>query len=173
MSYNGGGSEDISAKVFVAGLSRSITERDLKDSFEKYGPIKEVRVVMDRATQESKGFGFVTYEEIRDAEDAIAGMDNRDLDGRTVHCAKAKPKREGGDRRGGGGGYGGGGYGGGNRSYGGGDRGYGGGEAAAAVAMVANVIHTAAVMTIAAAIGVETTIKSLLGAIQASVVSAI
>jgi cold-inducible RNA-binding protein len=80
----------------------------------------------DRETGRSRGFGFVTFTSVQEAEDAIAGLHDQDLDGRRIRVNLANARPSGG----GGGGYnsgGGGGYGGGGGGYGGGGGGYGGG----------------------------------------------
>jgi len=123
-------------RIYVGSLAFRAEERDLYDVFDKYGSVKDVRIITDRDTGKSRGFAFVEYTCKRDMEDAIKGADGRDIAGREIKCHKANPRGEGG--RGGGGGGGGGGYGGGrdrDRGYGGGgrdggrdrDRGYGGG----------------------------------------------
>jgi len=113
------------SKIFVGGLSFSTTEEDLRESFKKFGNISEVRIIMDRNTGRSRGFGFVTFEDKADASEAVSKMNNVELDGRSIHCEFAQEKEDRGSRgpprssgpygRGGGGGYrGGGGYGGGS-----------------------------------------------------------
>lgn len=103
-------------KLFVGGLNFDTDEQALEDVFCKYGQISEVRVIKDRDTQTSRGFGFITFENPGDARDAMEAMNGKSLDGRQIRVDHAEKKS-------GGGGYGGGGYGGG-RSYARG-RGYG------------------------------------------------
>jgi len=125
---DGGGRDDggerEAAKVFIGNLSFDTRENDLRDDFEKFGEIKDVYLPSDRMTGRPRGFGFVTFTDGRDADDAVRDMDGRDIDGRrvTVNIAKARAPL-GSDR---GGGYGGGGYGGGGGGggYGDRDRGY-------------------------------------------------
>lgn len=108
----------MSNKVFVGGLSWNTDDQGLRDAFEKYGQVDDARVITDRDTGRSRGFGFVTFVDGDAANKAIEEMDGRDLDGRTVkvNMAQEKPRGGGGGRSGGGGGYGGGsGGGGGNR----------------------------------------------------------
>ncbi len=108
-------------KLFVGGLAWATDDNALANAFGKYGEVSEARVITDRDTGRSRGFGFVTFTGADNAQSAIAAMDGASLDGRTirVNLAEDKPRRSGG----GGGGGGGGGRGG----YGGGGGGYGGG----------------------------------------------
>lgn len=105
-------------KVFVGGLSWNTDSEGLKAAFESFGEISEARVISDRDTGRSRGFGFVTFESSDAAMKAISGMDGKELDGRTVKVNEAE-ERPAGQRAprggGGGGGHGGGGGGGGNR----------------------------------------------------------
>ncbi|XP_067841424.1 uncharacterized protein [Heptranchias perlo] len=120
-------------KLFVGGLNFDTDEQALEEQFSKYGQISEVRVIKDRDTQTSRGFGFITFENTEDARDALMAMNGKSIDGRQIRVGHAEKKAGGG--RGYGGGRGGGGSGGySNRRRGGGgywdnDRsgGYGGG----------------------------------------------
>jgi hypothetical protein len=109
-------------KLFVGGLSWGTTDDTLREAFERFGEVTEAKVVMDRETGRSRGFGFVSFAAPTDAEAAMA-MDNQSIDGRTVRVNAAQD-RPAGDRGPRGGGGGGGGYGGGG---GGGRGGFGGG----------------------------------------------
>ena len=120
--------------IFVARLSYDTTEADLRDAFEQFGEVDSVKIVMDRMTQRSKGFGFVEMPDETHAQEAIDNLNETEFDGRTIVVKEAEDRgnRGGGGRGGRGGGYGGGnrggGYGGGNRGGGGyGGGGYGGG----------------------------------------------
>ena len=115
-------------KLYVGNLPYTVRDEDLQQSFGEFGSITSAKVMMERDTGRSKGFGFVEMGNDAEAQAAIAGMNGQSLGGRaiTVNEARpmeARPPRTGGFG-GGGGGYGGGG-GGGDRSGGGG--GYGGG----------------------------------------------
>ena len=117
-------------KLYVGNLPYTVRDEDLQQSFGEFGSITSAKVMMERDTGRSKGFGFVEMGNDAEAQAAIAGMNGQSLGGRaiTVHEARpmeARPPRTGGfgGGGGGGGGYGGGG-GGGDRSGGGG---YGGG----------------------------------------------
>ncbi|XP_043721300.1 glycine-rich RNA-binding protein blt801-like [Telopea speciosissima] len=131
-----------SSKVFVGGLSYNTDDQNLREAFTAYGEVIEARVIMDRETGRSRGFGFVSYTSTEEASSAIQALDGQDLDGRRVKVNYATDRAGGfhsGGYGGGGGGYGGGGYGGGGAyggdnsyesgggsSYGGGGSGYGG-----------------------------------------------
>ena len=113
-------------KVFVGGLSWNTSDDSLRQAFEQFGAVSEAKVVTDRETGRSRGFGFVTLANSDATKAAIAKMDGADLDGRTIRVNEAEDKPRGGG--GGGGGYGGGGGGrGGGGGYGNDRGGYGGG----------------------------------------------
>ncbi len=123
--------------IFIAGLSYNISESDLGDLFSEYGEIASAKIVTDRETGRSKGYGFVEMDDETEGNAAIEALNGKELDGRTLAVSVARPRSEEPRRNnygGGGGGYNrgggnrGGGYGGGNRGggYGGGDN-YGGG----------------------------------------------
>ncbi|WVZ90312.1 hypothetical protein U9M48_036622, partial [Paspalum notatum var. saurae] len=108
-----------SSKLFVGGLSYGTDDHSLRDAFANYGQVIEARVIIDRESGRSRGFGFVTYTSSEEASAAITAMDGHDLHGRNIRVNHAN-ERTGGFRGSGGGGYGGGGYGGGAGGYGGG-----------------------------------------------------
>lgn len=98
---------EMAKKVFVGSISWNTTEQDLHKHFEKFGTILEAKVVTDRESGRSRGFGFVTFEEDSAARQAISEMDNNVLDGRMIRVSEAQERtpRDGGQgRRGGGGG---------------------------------------------------------------------
>ncbi len=110
--------------IFVGSLPFSLGEADLKQLFEAYGEVSTAKIIMDRETGRSKGFGFVEMPDDEAAQTAISGLNGADVKGRSIAVSQAEEKKRD-DRRGGGGGYGGnrgggGGYGGGTRSGGGG-----------------------------------------------------
>ncbi|XWS60440.1 hypothetical protein CRYUN_Cryun07bG0036700 [Craigia yunnanensis] len=115
-----------SSKLFVGGISYQTDDQSLKEAFSKYGEVIEARVIVDRETGRSRGFGFVTYTSNEDASSALQALDGQDLHGRQVRVnyAAERPPRNFGGGGYGGGGYGGGGYGGGGGGYGN----YGGGN---------------------------------------------
>jgi len=138
-------------KLYVGNLSYNVRDDDLQQAFAQYGTVSSAKVMMDRDTGRSKGFGFVEMGSDPEAQAAINSMNGQALDGRAIVVNEARPREErpggfgnrggygggvgggyggggGGGRSGGGGGYGGsggGGYGGGGGRSGGG--GYGGG----------------------------------------------
>jgi len=104
-----------SAKLFVGGISYSTDDMSLRESFARYGEVIDVKVIMDRETGRSRGFGFVTFATSEDASSAIQGMDGQDLHGRRIRVNYATERSrpgfggDGGYGSGGGGGYNGGG----------------------------------------------------------------
>ncbi|HRZ31068.1 MAG TPA: RNA-binding protein [Flavobacterium sp.] len=120
--------------IFVGSLPFSIEEADLRESFEAYGAVDSVKVVTDKFTGRSKGFGFVEMPNDDEALKAIEELNGATVQGRAIVVNKSEPKPEGerrsfnNNRSGGGGGYGGGGNsrGGGGYSGGGNSRGGGG-----------------------------------------------
>lgn len=122
-------------KLYVGNLSYSTTEDELRKLFSEVGPVVSATIITDRATGQSKGFGFVEMDSVKAAQDAIAKYNNYEMNRRNITVSEARPPKEnggggGGYRGGGGGGYGGGdrgGYGGGGGSRGGDRGGYGGG----------------------------------------------
>jgi cold-inducible RNA-binding protein len=111
----------MSKKLFVGGLSWGTTDDGLHQAFERFGEIVEAKVITDRETGRSRGFGFVTFAGDEGAISAVSEMNGAQLDGRTIRVNEAENQVQ---RRGGGGG-GGGGRGG---PRGGGHRGGGGGH---------------------------------------------
>lgn len=101
-------------KLFVGGLSWDTTDDGLRQAFQPFGEITEAKVITDRDTGRSRGFGFVTFAEDAEAKAAISKMDGTTLDGKTIKVNEAQEK---GPRGGGrpGGGFGGGRGGGRNR----------------------------------------------------------
>ena len=118
-------------KLYVGNLPYSVRDEDLQQSFGQFGAVTSAKVMMERDTGRSKGFGFVEMASDAEAQAAINGMNGQPLGGRSVvvneaRPMEARPPRTGGFG-GGGGGYGGGAGGGGDRSGGGGYGGGGGG----------------------------------------------
>ena len=123
-------------KLYVGNLSYNVRDEDLQQAFAQYGSVSSAKVMMDRDTGRSKGFGFVEMGSDAEAQAAINGMNGQALDGRAIVVNEARPREErpggfggGGGRSGGGGGFGGGGRsgGGGGGFGGGGGGGFGGG----------------------------------------------
>ncbi len=123
-------------KLYVGNLAYSVRDDSLLQAFSQFGTVTSAKVMMDRETGRSKGFGFVEMGSDPEAQAAINGMNGQPIDGRAVVVNEARPREErpggfgGGGGRSGGGGYGGGGgggYGGGGAGGGGGRSPYGGG----------------------------------------------
>src|SRR5215218_3289693 len=116
-------------KLYVGNLPYSVRDSDLEQAFGQFGAVTSAKVMMERDTGRSKGFGFVEMGSDAEAQAAISGMNGQPLGGRSVVVNEARPMesrpRTGG--YGGGGGSGGGGYGGGGGGYGGGGGSGGGG----------------------------------------------
>ena len=110
-------------KLYVGNLPYSVRDSDLEQSFGQFGAVTSAKVMMERDTGRSKGFGFVEMGSDAEALAAIEGMNGAPLGGRSLVVNEARPMEPRPPRTGGGGGYGGGGGGG----YGGGGREGGGG----------------------------------------------
>jgi len=126
-------------KLYVGNLAYSVRDEDLNQAFAEFGAVTSAKVMMDRDTGRSKGFGFVEMGSDAEAQAAINGLNGQPLSGRAVVVNEARPREErpggfhspyGGGNGGGGfgggrreGGFGGGGNGGGRGGYGGGGRG--------------------------------------------------
>jgi hypothetical protein len=111
-------------KLYVGNLPYTVRDGDLEQSFGQFGTVTSAKVMMERDTGRSKGFGFVEMGSDAEAQAAIAGMNGQPLGGRSLVVNEARPMEARPPRTGGGGGYGGGGGGG---YGGGGGGGYGGG----------------------------------------------
>jgi len=105
----------MSAKIYVGNLPYSVTDSSLESNFAEFAGVSSTKVMMDRETGRSKGFGFVEMSNAADADAAITALNGMDNDGRALTVNEARPKTEG--SGGGRGGYGGGGGGGGGRRY--------------------------------------------------------
>jgi RNA recognition motif-containing protein len=116
-------------KIFVGSLPYKVEEADLQELFEAYGEVSSVKIITDRETGRSKGFGFVEMSDDESAQKAIDGLNGTEVGGRTIAVSQAEERKPGagGDRRGGGGFGGGGASRGGYGGGGGGNRGGGGG----------------------------------------------
>ncbi|KAM0007290.1 putative RNA recognition motif domain, nucleotide-binding alpha-beta plait domain superfamily [Helianthus debilis subsp. tardiflorus] len=134
-------SADVEYRCFVGGLAWATSDQSLQEAFSKYGEVVDSKIINDRETGRSRGFGFVTFRDEHSLRDAIEGMNGQSLDGRNITVNEAQSRSGGGGGGGGGRREGGGGYGGGRREGGGGyggsrdggyggsrDRGYGGGD---------------------------------------------
>ncbi|MCK6422542.1 MAG: RNA-binding protein [Aquabacterium sp.] len=128
-------------KLYVGNLAYTVRDESLQTAFAPFGTVTSAKVMMDRETGRSKGFGFVEMSSSAEAQAAMNAMNGQSIEGRAVVVNEARPREErpggfggggggggrGGYGGGGGGGYGGGGGGGGRGGYGGGGGGYGGG----------------------------------------------
>ena len=81
-------------KLFVGNLPFSVSEDQLKEIFEKYGEIKSLKLITDRETGRSRGFGFVTFKEDKSAENAIKDMHDKGVEGRNLVVKEAMPLGE-------------------------------------------------------------------------------
>lgn len=93
--------------IYVGNLDWAVSEADLEEAFAKHGAVESARVITDRQSGRSKGFGFVEMTNDDEAQSAIDELDGFELKGRAIKVNKAKPKtenRDGGGRSGGGGG---------------------------------------------------------------------
>lgn len=121
----------MATKLYVGNLPYTAKEESLKEHFSSAGSVASVKIIIDRETGRSKGFGFVEMESDDGAQSAVSQLDGQEFEGRSLRVSEAKPQPER-ESRGGGGGFGGGrsggGFGGGgNRGGDRGDRGSRGG----------------------------------------------
>jgi cold-inducible RNA-binding protein len=101
-----------SMNLYVGNLSYDTSEAKLNDMFAEFGEVLSAKIIMDRFSGRSKGFGFVEMADRGEAEKAVAELNGKEIDGRPIKVNEAKPRSD--NRRGGGGG---GGYGGGRDRY--------------------------------------------------------
>jgi len=105
--------------IFVAKLNFDTHESDLREAFEEFGEVESVKIITDKFSGRSKGFGFVEMPDDEAARNAINDLNDTEFDGRTIVVKKAEPRENRSRGGGGGGGY--------NRNRGGGGGGGGGG----------------------------------------------
>ena len=93
--------------IFVAKLDYDTQEADVRDAFEAFGEVTSVKIIMDKFTGRSKGYGFVEMANDDEGNEAINSLNDSEMDGRTIVVKKSQPKESnrGGYNRGGGGGY--------------------------------------------------------------------
>ncbi len=91
------------SKIYVGGLPYAATEQQLSDLFAQHGAVESARVITDKFTGQSRGFGFVEMSTSEDAQKAISALNGTQMDGRTLTVNEAKPMepRSGGGGRGG------------------------------------------------------------------------
>jgi RNA recognition motif-containing protein len=111
----------VGRKLYVGNLAYQVGDAELEQLFSEFGTVDSVQVIQDRDTGRSKGFGFVEMSSEAEAQAAIQGLHDQEVNGRRLTVNEARPR----EPRSGGGGYGGGGRG---RGGGGGGGGYGGGR---------------------------------------------
>lgn len=80
--------------IYVSNLSFNLSDADLKEAFEAYGTVSTAKVVMDKYTQRSRGFGFVEMDNKTEADQAISELNGTTLDQRAINVAEAKPRTE-------------------------------------------------------------------------------
>ena len=80
----------MSTKLFVGSLPWSVNDKELKETFEKHGSVVSAKVIMDRDTSRSRGFGFVEMESSSDANNAIKALNDSELNGRNIVVNEAK-----------------------------------------------------------------------------------
>jgi RNA recognition motif-containing protein len=90
--------------IYVGNLLREATEDDLRQAFEEFGQVTSAKIIKDKYTDDSRGFGFVEMPDQQEAKSAISGLDGKDLKGRTLKVNEARPREDrrggfGGDRR--------------------------------------------------------------------------
>ena len=107
-------------KLYVGNLPYSFRDEDMQQAFSAFGSVSSAKVMMERDTGRSKGFGFVEMGSDAEAQAAIKGMNGQNVGGRDLVVNEARPMEPRAPRSGG--------YGGGNGGFGGGGRGYGGGR---------------------------------------------
>jgi RNA recognition motif-containing protein len=104
--------EIMSKKLFVGSLSWGVDDHGLRQAFERFGEVTDAKVITDRDTGRSRGFGFVTFADASAADQAMEQMNGQPIDGRPVNVNEARERAPRGGGGGGGGGRGGGGRGG-------------------------------------------------------------
>lgn len=91
--------------IYVGNLAYSLGEQDLRDAFGQFGEVVSVKIITDRDTGQSKGFGFVEMGDETSGSAAIDALNDQELGGRNLKVNQARPRTNNYDRRGGGGGY--------------------------------------------------------------------
>lgn len=88
-------------KLFVGNLSWNTRDESLYEAFSQFGEVTDAKVITDRETGRSRGFGFVTFADEQAGQDAMSAMDGQELDGRPIRVNEAQERRNGGGFRGG------------------------------------------------------------------------
>jgi len=84
--------------IYVGNVLREVTESDLRQSFEAFGKVTSVKIITDRYSGDSRGFGFVEMPDYQEAKSALSGLDGKSLKGRALKVNEARPRE---DRQGG------------------------------------------------------------------------
>ena len=93
--------EKMAKKLFVGNLSWNTRDESLYEAFAQFGEVTDAKVITDRETGRSRGFGFVTFADEQAGQDAMSAMDGQELDGRPIRVNEAQERRNGGGFRGG------------------------------------------------------------------------
>lgn len=80
--------------IYVGNLSYQATEEELRNTFGEFGPVSSVKIIKDKFSGESRGFGFVEMAERNDGEKAITELDGKDIKGRALRVTEARPKTQ-------------------------------------------------------------------------------
>ena len=78
--------------IYVGSLSREVTENDLLEAFKEFGEVESIKIITDRVSGESKGFGFVEMPDKAEGESAINGLNGKELKGETLNVSEARPR---------------------------------------------------------------------------------
>lgn len=84
--------------IYVGNLSYNISDEELREAFAAFGDVRSAKVIMDRETGRSKGFGFVEMDDSQQAEEAIRSLNGQDLKGRPARVSEARPRQDRGFR---------------------------------------------------------------------------
>ena len=84
----------MSKKLYIGNLPFSVDSDKLKEIFSEFGNVEEATVITDKFSRRSKGFGFVTFEKDEDADKAMAAMNSKEVEGRSIKVSEAKPMEE-------------------------------------------------------------------------------
>jgi len=93
----------MSKKLYIGGLSWNTTVEALRTAFEQFGEVTDAKIITDQYSGKSRGFGFITFAEPQAADSAIAELNGKELDGRTITVDQARERQSGGGGGGGGG----------------------------------------------------------------------
>jgi len=80
--------------IYVGNLAREVTEDELREAFEAFGEVTSAKIITDRISGESRGFGFVEMPTDAEAQEAMSGMDGKELKGRPIKANKARPRSD-------------------------------------------------------------------------------